>query len=117
MSLSDHASTVRYTHNYKVFVEKLTLLYNDLGYLLSVNSRIINEVASHHKVSYMSLLVFQKNVSIFTIKITIFYYILHTIAPIEPFSYQKKNINKIIIINVIKKKRRMYRDGLVWLDF
>lgn len=78
--------------------------YNDLGYLLSVNSRIINEVASHHKVSYMSLLVFQKNVSIFTIKITIFYYILHTIAPIEPFSYQKKNINKIIKCHKKEKK-------------
>lgn len=78
--------------------------YNDLGYLLSVNSRIINEVASYHKVSYMSLLVFQKNVSIFTIKITIFYYILHTIAPIEPFSYQKKNINKIIKCHKKEKK-------------
>lgn len=96
-------------------MEKITLLYNDLGYLLSVYSRIINEVASHHKVSYMSLFVFQKNVSIFTIKITIFYYILHTIAPIEPFSYQKKKMKKEL--QVIKMKRRMYRDGLVWLNF
>lgn len=83
---------------------KITLLYNDLGYLLSVYSRIINEVASHHKVSYMGLLVFQKNVSIFTIKITIFDYILHTIAPIEPFCYQKKKRNKTITGHKKEKK-------------
>lgn len=51
-------------------------------YSLSIYCSVIDEVSCYNQVCYVGLLIFQKNVSIFTIKVTVFYDIFNSIAPI-----------------------------------
>lgn len=97
--------------NCYVFVNELLLVPMICEYYsLSIYCSVIDEVSCYDKVCYVGLLIFQKNVSIFTIKVTVFYDIFNSIAPIQTFGCNMKRQDMSLCLETIgyQQKTKYY---------